>query len=80
MTTTRCKFKLNSITRRKHWDAARGDLFDLAFSPVTGGSPENAAFYDASPCGEFKVSTVKQEIAEGMTLGGEFYIDITPAQ
>lgn len=78
--SVRCKFKVVSITRRKHWDSAKGDLFDISMSPVSGGSEENKAFFDSTPSGEIKFGTINQAAAEALTLGGEFYVDITKAE
>jgi hypothetical protein len=43
---------------------------------VTDGSPENKAFWEATPSGELSVSTVKQDVFE---VGTEYYLDITAA-
>jgi hypothetical protein len=38
----RCKFVVQSVTRRKNWDKSKSDLFDVKLTPVTSGSPERA--------------------------------------
>ena len=98
--TTRCKFKLDTITRRVQTVAKRdendaivkdangrlvyvtGEVWDLDMSPVyANGDPnhENSKFWEATPGGSFKVSTVNKTAVGTMVLGAEYYIDITPA-
>ena len=77
--SVRCKFTVISVTRRKHWDRAKGDLFDIEMHPVSSGSDENKAFYEATPNGAIKFGTVNQAAAESLELGAEYYIDISPA-
>ena len=80
MTTVRAKFVLNSIERSKHWDKAKGELFALKFTAVTATNEENKQFFEATPNGQLTVGTVKPEIAEGMVLGAEYFVDITLAE
>jgi len=77
--SVRCKFTVTSITRRKHWDKSKGDIFDVKLSPVSGGSEENKAFYEATPSGGIEFGTINQAAAESMELGKDYYIDISPA-
>lgn len=77
--SVRCKFVVSSITRRKHWDKSKGDIFDIEMNPVSSGSDENKAFYEATPSGQIKFGTVNQAAAEQLELGAEYYVDITPA-
>lgn len=76
----RCKFVVQSVTRRKNWDKSKGDLFDVKLSPVTSGSPENAAFYAATPGGSIDFSTINESAANALPLGGEVYVDFTPVE
>lgn len=78
--TVRAKFKVDSITRQKHWDAAKGEFQTIDLSPVGGNSPENAAFYAATPSGSIKLSTINKEAGSYFELGGEYYIDFTKAE
>lgn len=78
--TVRAKFVVNSITRRKHWDKTKSDLFDVKLSPVTGGSAENNSFYAASPGGSIDLVTINAEAANALPLGGEVYVDFTPVK
>lgn len=90
--TIRCKFKLNSITRRigsKAQTQPDGSLkwvdaeqWSLDMAAVYGnGDPnhENTKFWQASPSGTFTVSCVNAEVVAHMDIGKEYYIDITPA-
>lgn len=76
--TVRAKFYVNEITRRKHWDRAKGDVFTVKMTPVTDGSEENKAFYAATPSGSIELGTVNQAAAESLSLDAEFYVDFTP--
>jgi hypothetical protein len=77
--TVRAKFKVTSITRREHWDKSKGEIQSVELMPVTGGSPENAAFYAATPGGTIKLDTINAEAGNQFGLGQEFYVDFTPA-
>ena len=89
MATVRCKFRLNTVTKKlgsrakydeagKHIGYEEAELYDAQFSAVYGeqvGS-ENKWFWDATPAGTFSVSTIKEMPWE---LGQEYYLDISPA-
>lgn len=51
----------------------------VRLSPVTGGSPENEAFYSYTPAGEIVLSTVNPQAFEQFAEGQQFYVDFTPA-
>jgi hypothetical protein len=58
------------------------EIRTLKMSPVYGsGDPshENTKFWQASPSGSFTLGVVNLTAVEHMQLGGEYYIDITPA-
>lgn len=73
---TRCKFKCQSVTKRLGFN---GDPFnyDAEFQVVYGGSPENKAFFAATPSGSIKVATFKED---QFVPGKEYYVDFTPAE
>lgn len=77
--TVRAKFKVDSITRTKHWDKSKGEIHTIKLSPVSGGSPENAEFYAATPCGQISLDTLNEAAGKQFELGGEYYVDFTPA-
>lgn len=78
--SVRAKFVVNSITRRKHWDKTKPDLFDVKLYPVTSGSEENKKLYEATPGGDINLSTINEAAANALPLGGEVYVDFTPAE
>jgi len=51
----------------------------VKLSPVTDGSAENKAFYEATPGGIIELGTVNEEALKQFNIGDEFYIDFTPA-
>jgi hypothetical protein len=79
MATVRAKFKVQSITRRNHWQG-NGEVHTVELMPVTGNSDENQKFYAATPGGSIKLDTINQAAGEQFKLGGEYYVDFTPAE
>ena len=77
--SVRAKFKVVSTTQRQHWDAAKGHIHEIELSPVVSGSPENEAFYAATPGGAIKLQTISHEAGVQFDLGTEFYVDFTRA-
>jgi hypothetical protein len=75
--TMRCKFKLNEVTTRKQYDGKL--VYDAKMNAVYSDKPgdPNKAFWDATPGGQFTVSTIKQMPWE---IGKEYFIDITPVE
>ena len=76
----RAKFKVISLTQSTHWDVSKGLIHTVKLQPVTGNSPENAAFYAATPCGQIELGTINDEAANSFVIGGEYYVDFTPAE
>jgi hypothetical protein len=77
--TMRAKFKVQSITQQAHWSQPGKSLYTLSLNPVTSGSDENKAFYEATPSGEIKLSVVNEEIGKQFPIGAEVYVDFTVA-
>ena len=74
----RAKFKVTRI-ERSLW--RRGvEVQTIVLLPVVSGSEENARFYEATPSGEIKLSTVSTAAAMQFELEGEYYIDFTRAE
>lgn len=80
MGAVRAKFQVQSVTRRKNWDKAKGDLFDVKLGVVTATNPENSKFYAATPSGEIVLSTINEAAANALPLGGEVYVDFMPVE
>ena len=79
--TVRSKFKVSSIKREKHWDErVKSEIQTIELHPVTGGSPENQAFFDSTPSGSIHLGTVNEESGKTFELGAEYYIDFTKAE
>lgn len=76
--TVRAKFVVESVTMQKAWNGT-GLIGTVALRPVTRGSPENEKFYEATPGGDMKLSTVNQEALDFFQIGAEFYVDFTAA-
>ena len=59
------------------------EIRTVALSPVYGsGDPnhENTKFWLASPSGSIQLGCVNLAAAEAFELGGEYYVDFTPAK
>jgi hypothetical protein len=69
----RAKFKVHSKLQKGP------DDFEVTLFPVTGGSPENDAFYKFTPGGKVEISTVTERVADAFKVGKEYYADFTPA-
>jgi hypothetical protein len=76
----RAKFVVRSIARDLHWDRAKGEVQTIHLTPVTSGSDENTAFYEATPSGEIKLGTLNAEAAAAFELGKSYYVDFTKAE
>lgn len=90
METVRCKVRLVSVSKHEHshyvGQYPNGQLHkqlvhDASFSFVTAGdgpdaSEENRRFWEATPTGQFSISTVKELPWE---IGKEYYVDVSPA-
>lgn len=88
----RAKFKVDrvesTLTRQKKdlekgWDERNMETVELrtiVMSPVGSNTPENAKFWSYTPSGEVKLGTINPEAWEQFKLGGEYYIDFTPAE
>ena len=76
--TVRAKFKVQSITHTARWNGP-GQMSTIKLHPVTSGSDENKAFYEATPSGSIDIGVVPEAVAERFAIGQEFYVDFTPA-
>lgn len=71
--TVRCKFTCTNVTKRLHWDGSGRHLYDAEFSAVHDGSEENERFFEATPSGQLKIGTFKQDHFE---VGKDYYLDV----
>lgn len=73
---TRAKFTCVEVAKRKHWDSAKGYIYSAKLEPVVSGSPENSAFYAATPGGSMHLDTLS---GEHFIVGQTYYVDFSPA-
>lgn len=73
--TTRCKFKCEQMTKRTGWGGCEF-VYEFQFRVVIDGSPENKAFFAATPSGTLNVGVLS---AEHFQVGAEYYLDVTPS-
>jgi hypothetical protein len=82
----RTKFRLVSVARavgmvmdQATGAYAPGEVSTLKFTAVVGSTPENKAFFAATPCGEVSLGAVRKEVADQFVLGGEYTLDFLTA-
>ena len=75
----RLKFKVSEHTQRQHWNG-KGLLGSVKLSPVTGGSEENKAFYEATPGGSIDFSTINEAALKELPVGAEVYVTLEVVQ
>ena len=75
----RAKFKV-AEKMRVDWGANYGDVAQITLRPVIDGSEENKAFYAATPVGSIVLGVVNEAVAAQFEIGGEYYVDFTPAE
>lgn len=76
--TIRCKFLCESVMKKRHWDQSKGKfLFTASFHAVSSGSPENEAFFAATPSGRLEVSDFKPD---NFVPGQYYFLDLTLAE
>lgn len=73
---TRCKFRCTSVEKLEAWPKEKGCVYKAKFTAVYDGSPENKAFFDATPTGNLEIGTYKQDVFE---VGKEYFVDLTIA-
>ena len=90
----RAKFRLNSYTTEMHTmgyerkpgtdepdysKPIKAEKRTLNMTPVTSGSEEDKAFWNASPSGSIQLGVVNQEAWKHFELERTYYVDFTPA-
>lgn len=75
------KFQVIEQTTRKHWNQSAGNglIGSVKLSPVTGGSDENKAFYEATPSGSIEFGTINEAALRSLPVGAEVYVTIEVA-
>lgn len=71
----RCKFWCDSVVQHPDYDPP---VATIVMRAVYGGSPENDAFFAATPSGTLELGVVRPESAASLVIGAEYYLDITP--
>lgn len=75
--TVRAKFRVDKI-ERSLWSKDE-EVQTITLTPVYGGTPENEAFFKATPSGAISLGCAKAEAAKLFKLGAEYYVDFMPA-
>lgn len=73
---TRAKFRCDSVMKAVHW-GKEGFAFTAKFSAVHAGSPENEAFFAATPAGDVSLTCYRDDL---FVPGKCYYLDFTPAE
>ena len=72
---TRAKFKCHAVTQSDWGNGVF--VFAAEFSAVCGDSEENKKFFAATPSGNIKIQTMRDNYFEP---GKEYYVDFTPCE
>lgn len=83
---TRCKVLVTEkkALYRKGWDkpidGEEPYAYQISIGPCAyGTSPENASFFEATPCIQMNLGVVNLAGAAAFEQGAEMYVDFTPA-
>ncbi len=71
--SVRAKFKVQAVT-------AYENNSEVKLTTVCGDSPENKAFFTASPSGQISLNVVNPEVAARFKPGSFIYVDFTEAE
>ena len=77
--TTRAKFKCHSVTKSsgEGYSGSPEWVFDADLQAVYGNAPENAAFFAATPSGQIKLRTLREDTFKP---GAFYFVDFTEAE
>lgn len=79
--TIRAKFRCTAVEKIESWrkpaDGSMAFLYTAKFAPVGDSSPENKAFWEATPAGSITLSSI---LPDAFEVGVEYYVDFTAAQ
>jgi len=78
----RCKFRLIEWKNSEGSKRVDGKYVpciktSVVFIPVAGGSPENEAFWEATPSGRIELGIVNPGAIEELKIMKEYYVDFT---
>tara|TARA_R100001143_G_scaffold63314_1_gene69676 strand:- start:3370 stop:3636 length:267 start_codon:yes stop_codon:yes gene_type:complete len=87
--SVRAKFQVNAIERvattkqnptTKEYEPS--EVVSIRMTPVYSDDPksENRRFWEASPSGALELCCANPAAVEQFKLGGEYYLDFTPAE
>lgn len=71
---TRAKFTCRSVTKYPHYNGPGRYLYEATLEAVMDGSKENDSFFEATPVGSIKISTMKENHFDP---GQDYYVDFT---
>ncbi len=78
----RAKFRVTSITRHEQGGCEPPEMHTVKMVPVYGNNDpnhENSKFWKWTPAGEISLGTINPDAAKAFEIGGEYYVDFTPA-
>lgn len=68
---------INKVNDKPVYEA--GTIYEITLSPVIANTPENAAFFAATPAGSIVLQTIRQNAADQFEIGAQYYVDFTRA-
>ena len=70
----RAKFHCTEQRKYQGW-GGHPFFYGYKFQAVTGGNPENDAFFASTPSGSLEIAAIGADLFEA---GKDYYLDITP--
>lgn len=65
--------------RAKFRCMGKDEVGNINLYAVTGDTPENKAFFNATPNGQVRLGVVNSQAAEQFEVGKDYYVDFMPA-
>jgi hypothetical protein len=77
----RAKFYCNRISQTSFgYGPNARPMTEVSLTPVTTGSEEDKAFWEATPTGSLTMGILNEEAAKRFVLGKTYYLDFTPVE
>lgn len=79
----RAKFNVTKVAKMKWGTDAQGRKatgYEITMQPVTGGTEEDRAFWQATPSGEIRMSVLNAAAGEQFEPGDTYYVDFQKAE
>lgn len=76
----RAKFIVSKVAKMRTHNTQSPLGYEVTMHPVTGGSDEDKAFWQATPSGELRMSVLNPDAGQQFEPGDAYYLDFTKAE